>query len=132
MKKHRIGGRRQDYPPQWEEVSAFVRFVRARSRCECTTQCGADHGIRCGNIHGMSIPRRSAASRRLGRARVVLQSAHLCRCRTLCAEEAHLLAMCQACHLAFDRRKHQRNASETRLRKRGQLVLPVMGECFTV
>ena len=33
--------RRDDYPPDWELRSRFVRFVRARGRCEW---CGAKDG----------------------------------------------------------------------------------------
>lgn len=53
---------------------------------------------------------------------VMLTMAHLnaadgpCRCDPLCADEAHLKAMCNRCHLRYDVKLHQRNALHTRRR----------------
>jgi hypothetical protein len=35
--------KRRDYPPEWEAVSRYVRFTRARGRCEWPG-CLAIHG----------------------------------------------------------------------------------------
>lgn len=40
------------YPRDWNEISARIRFERARGRCECTAQCGLTHpGGRCPAVH---------------------------------------------------------------------------------
>lgn len=96
------------YPPEWSLISAWVRFERALGRCECLGDCGgALHGIwaeeipggphRCPNYHG-------DRSRFTG-ARVVLTTAHLNHIPEDCRPE-NLRAMCQACHLAYDREHH--------------------------
>jgi len=130
VKRLRCGGKRKDYPANWEAVSHHVRFERARGRCECAGECGVAHGGRCGLCHGDRAPRGDRANRRIGRAKVVLATAHACLCVPLCADPTHLKAMCCGCHLRYDSRKHQKNAAETRMRKRGQLALPVLGEVF--
>ena len=37
-----------------------------------------------------------------------------CRCSPLCADPAHLKAMCQRCHLRYDGPLHVKNTRETR------------------
>jgi hypothetical protein len=127
MKKLRCGGKREDYPANWEAVSHHVRFERARGRCECAGECGVAHGGRCPHRHEERVPR---SNRRIGRAKVVLATAHVCLCVPLCADPKHLKAMCQGCHIRHDTPKHAKNAAKTRMRKRGQLALPVLGEVF--
>lgn len=84
------------YPPYWKQFSEWVRFDRAKNKCE---KCG---------IENRSINGRGA--------RVVLTVAHLdnkggvCDCfrrhRIKCSRTDHVLALCQACHLALDREAH--------------------------
>lgn len=45
------------YPPDWDEISAAIKWVRAGGRCECTGECGRPPGHlgpdqRCRNHHG--------------------------------------------------------------------------------
>jgi len=85
------------YPPWWPQVRLHV-LARAALRCECTGQCGMHHGKRCTEAH-----RRPA---RWFRGTTLLSLAHLCACRPLCANPAHLRAMCQRCHLRTDAAHH--------------------------
>ncbi len=88
------------YPKDWEEISADTR-KRSRGRCQCTGQCGVDHTIlgakRCTERQG-----RKAIS---FNGQVVLTVAHLCHDPS-CINKDHLLAMCQACHLRYDKGHH--------------------------
>lgn len=136
------------YPLEWATVARQVKWDRAEGLCECEGECGSNHGAwgrdgaRCAIPHLAHIvrdPRRPEiwwhevdmpvhqlldTERKV--IRVVLTVAHLCACDPLCAERAHLKAMCNRCHLCLDRTLHQRHAAETRrLTKEslGQLAL---------
>ena len=109
-----------DYPKDWKSTSKRIRFERAGNRCEW---CGAEN---------------YAPHPRTGK-RVILTVAHLgldkpdgtpgdktdlADCR-----EENLAALCQRCHLNFDRPEHW----PTRWRKRraariagGQQLLPAI------
>lgn len=92
------------YPPYWKQFSLYIRKERAADRCE---QCDIVNG---------SINARGSV--------VVLTAAHLdhaggaCDCKETtgrkCARPDHVLALCQACHLAMDLPKHIERAAETR------------------
>ncbi len=106
---------RSRYPPNWEEISHRIRFVRAGGRCEgsprypdCRARDGQPHPV-TGSI-------------------VVLTTAHLGtekpdgtpgdkHDKMDCREE-NLRAWCQRCHLAYDRADHVAAAARTRGRKR--------------
>jgi hypothetical protein len=118
---------RDRYPDDWQEISRRIRVDRAGHRCECTGECGrlpghlGDDG-RCRNIN-----RRPAYSTG---SRVVLTVAHLNHTPEDCRDE-NLKAMCQGCHLHYDRDHH----AETRSRvtheahaDAGQVILD-FGEC---
>ena len=96
------------YPADWRLRSRFVRFHRARNRCEW---CGAENGQ----------PHPETGSR------VVLTCAHLYDKRPEAASLLNLRALCQRCHNRWDSRDRQ---AGRRLRARlqevlaGQLVLP--------
>ncbi len=115
---------RTRYPDDWEQISHRIRFIRAKGRCEGSPQypdCRARHG----NKHPVTG------------SIVILTTAHLgtekpdgtpgdkhdkMDCRT-----ENLAAMCQRCHLAFDRDDHTLQAAITRRQKRidaGQIELP--------
>lgn len=108
---------RSKYPADWELVSAFVRKIRAQDRCECMGECYLDkpfgHKTRCLEING--------TTGRYMQGRVILTTAHLCDCNPLCSIPAHLKAMCQSCHLRFDRYHHGRTRAKT-LRLRRQSI----------
>jgi hypothetical protein len=108
------------YPPDWREISLRVR-IEANWRCEW-----------CGAVNGRDHPETGS--------RVVLTVAHLGAEREdgspgdkhdkMDVRRVNLAALCQRCHLNFDRDEHLANARETRRRKReaaGQLVLGDIG-----
>jgi len=97
---------RDDYPPEWEEMRASV-LLRANDECEW-----------CGAVNGYPHPDTGS--------RVVLTIAHLYDDDKDTRDLSRLAALCQKCHLNYDRPKHLKRAAETRRRKRiaaGQLVL---------
>lgn len=107
---------RDRYPKDWNAIS---RRVRERDGWRCQW---------CGALHGQPHPRTGS--------RVVLTVAHLGapypdgrpgdkRDKSDCRDE-NLAALCQACHLAFDRDEHVQSAAATRRSQRiaaGQLEL---------
>lgn len=114
------------YPPDWKQISARVRFVRAGYLCECRGECGRDHinddvdtawqgwlrkenaepeRGRCTAVHGKAHPRTGS--------KVVLTTAHMNHDPTDCADE-NLRAYCNGCHLSYDGPHH----AETRRRSR--------------
>lgn len=100
---------RARYPSDWPEISATIRFKRARSRCECRGECGQLHGRlrgdRCEARHSHAHPRTGST--------VVLTVAHLDHCPENC-DPTNLRAMCQACHLSYDAAHHAETARATR------------------
>lgn len=120
---------RRRYPPDWEAVRARV-LERAQGQCECRGECGVDHALepyqddpdndspRCAAVHDHHHPVTGSL--------VVLTTAHLWRgpcaehdrAGVKCGELEHLAAMCQACHLRYDRPHHVANARRTRRSKR--------------
>ncbi|WP_131114402.1 hypothetical protein [Lichenihabitans psoromatis] len=127
------------YPFDWPQLSAVVRFERAKGRCEA---CGRPHqqlirhlgdgrwwdqeGKTWRNGQGRSLTRLSApvdADPALRTTRVVLAAAHLDHDPTN-NRLRNLRAFCQRCHLMHDREEHQRRRYLTlRMRK-------AMGDLF--
>lgn len=105
---------RPRYGEDWPAFSDSIRFGRAGGRCECEGECGrGTHVGRCPNMHG-------AIAYGTEETRVVLTVAHLCHtpeCR------AHVKAMCQGCHLHYDKAHHAETAFTTREAVAGQLRL---------
>ena len=99
---------RDRYPDDWPEISDRIRFGRAGGRCECEGECGLGHVGRCPWQFGQL---------KRGR-RIVLTTAHLDHTPEHCDDE-NLRAMCQGCHLHYDRAHHQ----ESRKRRLGILDL---------
>jgi hypothetical protein len=97
---------RRRYPADWAAISLRIRRDRARGRCECDGRCGHAHPEgRCPARHGLLSPDTGS--------RVVLTTAHLDHVPEHSTDD-NLLAMCQRCHLAYDRDHH----AETRARNR--------------
>lgn len=102
---------RSRYPADWKEISLAIKD-RAGWRCECTGECGRheyhlDDDGRCVNEHGR--PAIGTGSK------VVLTTAHLDHTPENCEPE-NLRAMCQGCHLHYDREHH----AETRAARRAK------------
>lgn len=114
---------RDRYPKDWREISLRIRTVRAAGRCECEGECGrGTHGQgRCPNLNGQ--PAYGTGSK------VVLTVAHLDHTPEH-SDDANLRAMCNGCHLHYDREHHAQTRAETRRREAeqaGQLAI-VAGE----
>lgn len=93
------------YPPDWKDISLAIKG-RAGWRCECEGECGrGTHEGRCTNEHG-------GAAYGTG-SKVVLTTAHLDHTPENCKAE-NLKAMCQGCHLHYDKDHHAQTRSETR------------------
>lgn len=100
---------RSVYPPDWKAISRRIRFERAGNRCEW---CGAEN-YQAHPVTG---------------SKVVLTVAHLGvfyadgtpgdkRDKSDCRDD-NLAALCQRCHLNFDRVDHMARAALTREVKR--------------
>lgn len=90
---------RHRYPAEWPTISAEIRHQRAGDRCECDGRCGAEPHARgrCDARNGEPHPVTTST--------VVLTVAHLDHTPEN-VDPANLLAMCQRCHLAYDRDHH--------------------------
>lgn len=93
------------YPADWKAISRRIRVERAQLRCECTGECGLHHERRCIERH--------LDPAFFAKGRIILTTAHLDHDPMNCADE-NLKAMCQRCHLRYDRGLH----NETKDRRR--------------
>lgn len=113
---------RERYGDDWSAFSDSIRFGRAKSQCECEGECGrGTHTGRCPNQHGGEAYGTGSE--------VVLTVAHLCHTPE-CRE--HVKAMCQGCHLHYDKAHHAETAFQTREQQAGQFRLidaPLRGQC---
>ena len=128
------------YPIDWRELSASIRFRRAKSRCE---GCGRPHGRlvvhlgdgrwwdderqawRCGK--GRVVRRRPQPTDHgpPGRStHVVLATAHLDH-DPFNNRPENLAALCQRCHILHDKAEHLRRRRLTYLARRA------LGDLFT-
>lgn len=92
------------YPKDWRLRSKFVRFYRAKGRCEW---CGAEHGKRhpiTGSI-------------------VILTTAHVFDDAPEAASLLNLAALCQLCHNRHDAKARQMRRRERLIKESGQLEL---------
>ena len=105
---------RKRYPRNWKAISAHIRSVRAKGRCECTGECGLHHDARCVELNGKPA--------QFAKGRVVLTVAHLDHTPENCEPE-NLLAMCQRCHLKYDAGHHAETRRMEKARRSGQLSL---------
>lgn len=97
---------RNRYPADWPEISRRIREDRAGGRCECKGECGrGTHKGRCPNMNG-GLAYGSDSF-------VVLTVAHLDHTPEHCLDE-NLRAMCQGCHLHYDREHHAKTRYTTR------------------
>jgi hypothetical protein len=125
-------------PIDWKQISAAIRFDRARGRCE---QCARPHGATITRVpdgvwfdpvaatwrddRGREAPWPDIEAYAQRRAwRVVLAAAHLDHDPSN-SRPRNLKAFCQRCHLIHDRAEHARRRRVTILsrRARGDLFL---------
>lgn len=120
------------YPKNWPEISAAIR-KRADNRCEfCKVENGAK-GWRdkFGEFHKLRELATTVSIRDLrlmtGKRiiAIVLTVAHLDHNPANCDPD-NLRALCQSCHLNYDLKHHQRNASHTRALKRAGPTIPLL------
>lgn len=102
------------YPKNWKEISARIRFERSNSQCECEGECGLHHGRRCEEKHNEPA--------KWAKGKVVLTTAHLNHIPEDVSDE-NLKAMCNRCHLRYDKEHHAKNTKETRKKKKNQFEL---------
>lgn len=96
---------RARYPADWSAISTAIK-ERAGWRCECLGECGrGTHEGRCPNLHGGEAYGTGS--------KVVLTTAHLDHTPENC-DPANLRAMCQGCHLHYDREHHAETAYASR------------------
>ena len=92
------------YPADWKARSRFIRFYRAKNRCEW---CGAEnyqpHPITGG--------------------KVVLTVAHIFDHRPEAAGLLNLAALCQKCHNSYDMPSRRAGVKERQRQASGQLLL---------
>ena len=107
------------YPADWKLIVAKVR-ERSGNRCECTGQCELhDHHGRCVEVNGTKA--------KFAKGKVVLTTAHICKCDPPCGSLEHLIHACNRCHLRIDRELHAKNSKATREKKKwlNQEALPM-------
>lgn len=104
------------YPADWPEISLRIRTERAKGRCECAGECGTGHTGRCSALNAEPHPVTGST--------VVLTVAHLDR-HPPNVDPDNLRAMCQRCHLSYDRDQHAANASRTRAELRAEGMAPL-------
>ena len=92
------------YPRDWKLRSYFVRFVRARGRCEW---CAAEHG----QLHPLTG------------SIVVLTAAHVFDDRPEAASLLNLAALCQKCHNGHDMERRAQRRRDRHEQLSGQLNL---------
>jgi hypothetical protein len=97
---------RARYPKDWAEISVAVREA-ALWRCQCEGECGRGHAGRCIMRQGDQGPSGWP---------VVLTVAHLDHTPENCHPD-NLKAMCQGCHLHYDKDHHAETRRVTRARE---------------
>jgi len=139
---------RKLYPADWEVISRRIRHERAGDKCE---QCAVPNGARI--IRSEVHPARFVIMRPEGDAwaldgttrerdlpdvddyahgkvvTVVLTVAHLDH-NPANNDDANLRALCQRCHLIYDKHQHAENARKTRASKIAQALQAAGQETF--
>lgn len=131
MKKNYWQRNRHLYPKNWKELR-FAILIRANDRCEF---CGVENSAkgwrdRFGEFHPLcALATASVRDLRLMTGKrvikIVLTIAHMDHDPANCDPD-NLKALCQMCHLNYDMKHHQRNASHTRAVKRVGQTIPLL------
>ncbi|MEZ5044110.1 MAG: hypothetical protein R2828_29725 [Saprospiraceae bacterium] len=122
------------YHPKWKKISAFIRYHRARNKCE---RCGAPNEMviirnesgwtiaadECQQWNWEKIKASNSAGDLEHFTKVVLAVAHLDRNKHN-NRFWNLAALCQSCHLRHDRSQHVRNRKYGRHHKERQIEIP--------
>ncbi len=105
------------YPDNWDEIRSRI-LHRAQHQCECMGECGLHPARRCTELNNTSAA--------YAKGKVVLTIAHLDHTPENCDGD-NLKAMCQRCHLRYDREHHdesrRRRIRESKERA-GQQTIP--------
>ena len=110
--------KRVDYPADWCDVVRPAIIARAQNRCE-----GSPAYPGCRVLNYSWHPDTGS--------KVILTTAHLCRCAPKCGELSHLRLLCQRCHCTLDAELHARHAAATRRKGKesnGQVPFSFMGD----
>ena len=119
------------YPIDWPQISHWVRFVRAKGRCQV---CGRPHGETVQHLgdgrwwdeteqiwrdgRGRRVPS-PTPDVPLRTTKVVLAAAHLDHDPAHCGRRhRNVRALCQRCHMLHDRPEHRRRIRMTLRRRR--------------
>jgi len=92
---------RKRYPKDWKLRSKFIRFYRAKNKCEW-----------CGAKNGQPHP--------ITGSKVVLTTAHVYDHRPENASFLNLAALCQKCHNGHDSKMRQKNRKERKIKESKQ------------
>lgn len=103
---------RARYPADWKARSRFVRFVRARGRCEGPIDRVEGPLRICLGRHGEPHPETGAI--------VVLTTAHVFDDRPEASDLLNLAALCQRCHNRHDAKDRRRRRLERLESESGQ------------
>lgn len=116
---------RSRYPANWEAFTYGIKTMRAGGRCECSGQCG----LHPANPHVRRCTETNGTPGQYMRGKVILTTAHLCKCNPPCANASHVIAACQRCHLRIDSRPKaaRRRARERQRRAALQPLLDDLG-----
>jgi hypothetical protein len=106
---------RSRYPEHWAEIRQAI-LKRAENRCECYGECGCIDLKVIRSRRCLEIDRTEAKS---FRGIVILTIAHLDHKPENCTPE-NLRAMCQACHLRYDKEHHSESRRKNRDAETGQ------------
>ena len=98
---------RSKYPKEWPLISRLIRKYRAGGRCECTGECGTKHYVDPSQVEVRCAARNGEPHPVTG-SKVVLTVAHLDH-NPANNRESNLKAMCQRCHLRYDKNEDPRS-----------------------
>lgn len=132
---------RDRYPENWEEISRSIR-ERAGNKCEW---CGLENGALgyrdergkfwTDEMIAIELDGGEPGGKPLRRIKIILTVAHLGTAHAdgtpgnkhdkMDCRDDNLAALCQRCHLNYDRDEHMANAAATRLRKKQALYVPM-------
>lgn len=127
----------KDYPPDWKDIRQRI-IARANNRCEhCDIPNGyifrlvngINQGIRRGEWWQINDLKRHGFTQReaiklAGFTEVVLTIAHLDHDKeNWQVDDSRLAALCQACHLNYDRPRHIENRKYGRNHRKNQYKL---------